>query len=59
MGATESGAVALVMERDTKAWSIGFDMRLFTAIYSVSWFDFHVTYCVCLLLDYISWIMVK
>ncbi|PWZ10931.1 hypothetical protein Zm00014a_003185 [Zea mays] len=32
MGATESGAVALVMERDTKAWSIGFDMRLFTAI---------------------------
>ncbi|AQK91785.1 WAT1-related protein [Zea mays] len=34
MGATESGAVALVMERDTKAWSIGFDMRLFTAIYS-------------------------
>lgn len=34
MGATESGAVALVMERDTKAWSIGFDMRLFTAVYS-------------------------
>ncbi|RCV43222.1 hypothetical protein SETIT_9G277500v2 [Setaria italica] len=34
LGATESGAVALVMERDTKTWSIGFDMRLFTAIYS-------------------------
>ncbi|KAJ1257299.1 hypothetical protein BS78_K109500 [Paspalum vaginatum] len=34
MGATESGAVALVMERDTKAWSIGFDVRLFTAVYS-------------------------
>jgi hypothetical protein len=36
LGATESGAVALVMERDPKAWSIGFDMRLFTAVYSVS-----------------------
>ncbi|PUZ39348.1 hypothetical protein GQ55_9G295500 [Panicum hallii var. hallii] len=34
LGATESGAVALVMERDPKAWSIGFDMRLFTAVYS-------------------------
>ncbi|CAN6311445.1 unnamed protein product [Urochloa humidicola] len=34
LGATESGAIALVMERDTKAWSIGFDMRLFTAVYS-------------------------
>ncbi|OQU91877.1 WAT1-related protein At4g08290 isoform X2 [Sorghum bicolor] len=33
-GAMESGAVALVMERDTKAWSIGFDIRLFTAVYS-------------------------
>ncbi|KAG2549773.1 hypothetical protein PVAP13_9KG261700 [Panicum virgatum] len=36
LGAIESGAVALVMERDPKAWSIGFDMRLFTAFYSVS-----------------------
>jgi hypothetical protein len=36
LGAVESGAVALVMEHDTKAWSIGFDMRLFTAVYSVS-----------------------
>lgn len=34
LGAIESGAVALVMERDPKAWSIGFDMRLFTAFYS-------------------------
>jgi drug/metabolite transporter (DMT)-like permease len=29
-------AVALVMEHDMKAWSIGFDMRLFTSVYSVS-----------------------
>ena len=36
MGVAQSGAVALVMEHDTKAWSIGFDMRLFTAVYSVS-----------------------
>lgn len=34
MGVAQSGAVALVMEHDTKAWSIGFDMRLFTAVYS-------------------------
>lgn len=33
LGAAESAAVALVMEH-TKAWSIGFDMRLFTAVYS-------------------------
>ena len=36
MGVMQSGAVALVMERDMKAWAIGFDMRLFTAVYSVS-----------------------
>ncbi|VAI80484.1 unnamed protein product [Triticum turgidum subsp. durum] len=30
----QSGVVALVMERDTKAWAIGFDMRLVTAAYS-------------------------
>uniref|UniRef100_A0A0E0QXD8 WAT1-related protein n=2 Tax=Oryza TaxID=4527 RepID=A0A0E0QXD8_ORYRU len=34
MGVAQSGAVALVMERDIKAWLIGFDMRLFTAVYS-------------------------
>uniref|UniRef100_A0A0D9XIK2 WAT1-related protein n=1 Tax=Leersia perrieri TaxID=77586 RepID=A0A0D9XIK2_9ORYZ len=34
MGAAQSGAVALVMERDMKAWLIGLDMRLFTAVYS-------------------------
>ncbi|XBI13156.1 hypothetical protein VPH35_139928 [Triticum aestivum] len=32
----QSGVVALVMERDTKAWAIGFDMRLLTAVYSVT-----------------------
>jgi hypothetical protein len=37
MGVMQSGAVALVMEHDMKAWAIGFDMRLFTAVYSVSW----------------------
>ena len=35
MGVVQSGVVALVMERDTKAWAIGFDMRLLTAAYSV------------------------
>ncbi|KAL6640856.1 hypothetical protein ACP70R_019037 [Stipagrostis hirtigluma subsp. patula] len=34
MGVAQSGALALVMEHDTKAWAIGFDMRLFTAVYS-------------------------
>ncbi|GJM91714.1 hypothetical protein PR202_ga08118 [Eleusine coracana subsp. coracana] len=34
LGAAQSAAVALVMEHDMKAWSIGFDMRLFTAVYS-------------------------
>ncbi|KAF2912963.1 hypothetical protein DAI22_10g052600 [Oryza sativa Japonica Group] len=34
MGVAQSGAVALVMERDIKAWLIVFDMRLFTAVYS-------------------------
>lgn len=34
MGVAQSGALALVMERDIKAWAIGFDMRLFTAVYS-------------------------
>ncbi|KAF7104204.1 hypothetical protein CFC21_105122 [Triticum aestivum] len=34
MGVVQSGVVALVMERDTKAWAIGFDMRLLTAAYS-------------------------
>ncbi|KAG8088240.1 hypothetical protein GUJ93_ZPchr0010g8579 [Zizania palustris] len=34
MGVAQSGAVALVMEHDKKAWLIGFDMRLFTAVYS-------------------------
>ncbi|URD92088.1 Auxin-induced protein [Musa troglodytarum] len=33
-GAGQGGAVALFMERGVKPWSIGFDMRLFTAIYS-------------------------
>uniref|UniRef100_A0A453T1J1 WAT1-related protein n=1 Tax=Aegilops tauschii subsp. strangulata TaxID=200361 RepID=A0A453T1J1_AEGTS len=36
MGVLQSGVVALVMERDTKAWAIGFDMRLLTAAYSVT-----------------------
>ena len=36
MGVVQSGVVALVMERDTKAWAIGFDMRLLTAVYSVT-----------------------
>ncbi|KAK3153519.1 hypothetical protein QOZ80_2BG0175840 [Eleusine coracana subsp. coracana] len=30
LGAAQSAAVALVMEHDMKAWSIGFDMRLFS-----------------------------
>ncbi|CAL9747902.1 unnamed protein product [Musa acuminata subsp. burmannicoides] len=34
LGAGQGGAVALFMERGVKPWSIGFDMRLFTAIYS-------------------------
>uniref|UniRef100_A0ACD5TJM4 Uncharacterized protein n=1 Tax=Avena sativa TaxID=4498 RepID=A0ACD5TJM4_AVESA len=34
MGVMQSGAVALVMERNMKAWAIGFDMRLVTAVYS-------------------------
>ncbi|XP_072991278.1 WAT1-related protein At1g21890-like [Typha latifolia] len=34
MGTAESGAVALVMERSVKPWLLGFDMRLFTAVYS-------------------------
>ncbi|RWW54903.1 hypothetical protein BHE74_00038489 [Ensete ventricosum] len=33
-GAGQSGALALVMERSAKPWSIGFDTRLFTAVYS-------------------------
>ncbi|XP_078164091.1 WAT1-related protein At1g21890-like isoform X2 [Carex rostrata] len=34
MGSAQSGAVALVMERSMKPWVIGFDMRLFTVVYS-------------------------
>ncbi|KAJ8501219.1 hypothetical protein OPV22_011771 [Ensete ventricosum] len=34
LGAGQGSAVALFMERGFKPWSIGFDMRLFTAIYS-------------------------
>ncbi|CAD5194078.1 WAT1-related protein At1g21890-like [Musa acuminata AAA Group] len=34
MGAGQGGALALVMERSTKPWLIGFDTRLFTAVYS-------------------------
>uniref|UniRef100_A0A0A9FSW2 WAT1-related protein n=1 Tax=Arundo donax TaxID=35708 RepID=A0A0A9FSW2_ARUDO len=35
MGSLMSGAVALVAERgNTKAWVIGFDTRLFTAVYA-------------------------
>ncbi|XP_010916579.1 WAT1-related protein At1g21890 [Elaeis guineensis] len=34
MGAVQSGAVALVMERSAKPWLIGFDMRFLTAAYS-------------------------
>jgi hypothetical protein len=37
MGSVQSGAVALVMERGMKPWVIGFDMRLFTVVYSVSY----------------------
>ncbi|WOL12488.1 hypothetical protein Cni_G21255 [Canna indica] len=33
-GAGQSAAVALVMERSAKPWLIGFDTRLFTAVYS-------------------------
>ncbi|THU74259.1 hypothetical protein C4D60_Mb04t31490 [Musa balbisiana] len=33
-GAGQSGALALVMERSAKPWLIGFDTRLFTAVYS-------------------------
>jgi hypothetical protein len=47
MGVMESGAVALVMERDMKAWAIGFDMRLFTAVYSVSCNQVETTNCFC------------
>jgi len=37
MGSLMSGSVALVAERrNTQAWVIGFDTRLFTAIYAVS-----------------------
>lgn len=37
MGSLMSGAVALVAERrNTHAWVIGFDTRLFTAVYAVS-----------------------
>ncbi|CAM0958734.1 unnamed protein product [Alopecurus aequalis] len=34
MGAIQSAVVALVMEHDTKAWAIGMDMRLLTAVYT-------------------------
>ncbi|KAJ3702897.1 hypothetical protein LUZ61_006602 [Rhynchospora tenuis] len=34
LGSAQSGAVALVMERGIKPWIIGFDMRLFTVVYS-------------------------
>ncbi|RRT59143.1 hypothetical protein BHE74_00013862 [Ensete ventricosum] len=37
-GTGQAGAVALFMERGAKPWSIGFDMRLFTAVYSVRCF---------------------
>lgn len=33
-GTGQAGAVALFVERGAKPWSIGFDMRLFTAVYS-------------------------
>lgn len=36
MGMVEGGVVALVMERHTGAWAIGFDSRLLAAAYSVS-----------------------
>lgn len=37
MGAVLSGAVTLIMEGlNAKPWSIGWDMRLFTAFYSVT-----------------------
>lgn len=36
LGGMMSGTVALIVERgDPKPWIIGFDMRLFTAIYAV------------------------
>ncbi|ONK75699.1 uncharacterized protein A4U43_C03F19610 [Asparagus officinalis] len=34
MGAVESSAIALVMERSMQPWIIGWDARLFTAVYS-------------------------
>ncbi|KAH7654706.1 WAT1-related protein [Dioscorea alata] len=34
VGMIESGAVALVMERNTKAWKVGWNDGLFTAVYS-------------------------
>ncbi|KAJ6804390.1 WAT1-related protein-like [Iris pallida] len=34
MGAVQSGSVALVMERSVEPWRIGWDTKLFTAVYS-------------------------
>lgn len=37
MGTVEGGIVALIMERNNmSAWIVGFDSRLFAAVYSVS-----------------------
>ncbi|KAL2467725.1 WAT1-related protein [Forsythia ovata] len=41
MGTVEGGVVALVMERHTSAWAIGFDSRLLAAAYSSSEHDNH------------------
>lgn len=39
MGTVEGGIVALIMERNNmSAWIVGFDSRLFAAVYSVSKF---------------------
>ena len=36
MGTIESAAVTLVVERGSEPWVVGWDMRLFTAVYAVS-----------------------
>lgn len=35
-GTVEGGIIAMVMERDIKAWALGLDSRLLAAVYSVS-----------------------
>lgn len=36
-GMVEGGIIAVIMERDPKAWALGFDSRLLACVYSVSY----------------------